>query len=91
MKEIRASVTSRGQVTIPAAVRRHLGVKTPDKVAFVLGENGTVTLKPVSPTMASLRGTIRPLQGSTSVDFDVEISEAMEEEAKRIVENMRRQ
>ncbi len=92
MREIRASVTRRGQVTIPATVRRHLGVDTPDKVAFVLGEDGTVILKkPVTHTVMSLAGTIPALKGHTSVDFDAEIAEAMEDEADRIVAKMRRQ
>lgn len=92
MQEIRASVTSRGQVTIPAAVRRHLGVTTPDKVTFVLEEDGTVVLKkPVTHTVMSLAGTIPALKGGTSVDFDAEIADAMEEEADRIVAKMRQQ
>lgn len=91
MKEIRASVTSRGQVTIPAAVRRHLGVKTPDKVMFVLGENGVVSLKPVALSMTALRGSLRPLRGETSTDFRAEIAEAAEEEAERQIEKMQRQ
>ncbi len=92
MKEFRASVTSRGQVTIPANVRRHLGVNTPDKVTFVLGEDGTVILqKPVTHTVLSLAGSIPALKGHTSVDFDAEIAEAAEEEAERVVAKMRRQ
>jgi AbrB family looped-hinge helix DNA binding protein len=91
MKEIRASVTRRGQVTIPAEVRRHLGVKTPDKVAFVLGENGTVTLKPYESAFLKLAGTLRPLRGGTSVDFEAEIADAIDEEMERQVEKLRRQ
>jgi AbrB family looped-hinge helix DNA binding protein len=91
VKEIRASVTKRGQVTIPAAVRRHLGVKTPDKVTFVLGENGTVTIEPVRHTVLSLAGTIRSLTGEDPGDFRSIIQEAAEEEAERVVAKMRRQ
>ena len=57
MKEIVATITSKGQVTIPAEVRRHLGVQTNDKIAFVLGEEGRVELKaPRYHGVASLRG-----------------------------------
>ena len=41
-----ATITSKGQVTIPAEVRRKLSLKSGDKVAFYL-ENGRVVLKPV--------------------------------------------
>ena len=36
MREITASVTERGQVTIPAEVRKALGIKARDKVSFVI-------------------------------------------------------
>lgn len=58
MKEILATVTARGQVTAPAEVRRLLGTKTGDKLAFVIDENERrVTLAvPHYPDVASLRG-----------------------------------
>ena len=57
MKEIVATITSKGQVTIPAAVRRHLRVRTKDKIAFVMGQEGRVELKvPQYRNVAALRG-----------------------------------
>jgi antitoxin PrlF len=57
MKEIPATITSKGQVTIPAEVRRHLGLKERDKIAFVIEDEGNVRLKvPEFPTIQSLRG-----------------------------------
>ena len=57
MKEIISTITSKGQVTIPAEVRRYLGIKTNDKIAFVIDAEGTVRLKvPRYPDIASLRG-----------------------------------
>jgi len=58
MQEIISTITSKGQVTIPAAVRRHLGVGTRDKIAFVLEDDGQVRLSvPQYPTIESLRGS----------------------------------
>lgn len=37
--EVHASVTSKGQVTIPVEIRRHLGVRPRDKVAFRIKDN----------------------------------------------------
>ena len=37
-----AKVTSRGQITIPVAIRKHLGVKDGDKVLFTLVGNNVV-------------------------------------------------
>ena len=57
MKEIVSTITSKGQVTIPAEVRKHLGLNKREKIAFVIDEEGDVHLKtPHYPTMASLRG-----------------------------------
>jgi len=44
MREFTASVTERGQVTIPAEVRRLLGLKKRDKLSFVV-EDGIVTVR----------------------------------------------
>ncbi len=57
MKEILMTVTSKGQVTIPAEVRRHLKIEKHRKIALVLEPDGTVRLKlPRYPNVASLRG-----------------------------------
>lgn len=56
-KETIATVTAQGQVTLPAQVRKHLGVNKSDKVAFVIEPAGEVRVKaPKYPTVASLRG-----------------------------------
>ena len=43
-----SSVTEKGQATIPAAIRRHLGIKKGDKVAFRI-ERGKAVLQKVEP------------------------------------------
>ena len=45
MKEILMTVTTKGQVTIPAEVRRILGIKKNRKVAFVIADQGEVKLQ----------------------------------------------
>jgi antitoxin PrlF len=63
MKEIISTVTSKGQVTIPAEVREYLGIKTNDKIAFVIDQEGGVRLRvPQYPNVASLRGAAGHLQ-----------------------------
>jgi antitoxin PrlF len=61
MKEIVSTITSKGQVTIPAEVRRHLGVHQGDKLSFVIDDNGAIEIKlPQYPTVASLAGKAQP-------------------------------
>ncbi len=67
MKEIISTVTSKGQITIPAEVRAYLGIKTHDKIAFIIDQEGIVRLRvPRYPTIASLRGAAGRLQKPVS-------------------------
>ncbi len=59
MKEITTTITQRGQVTIPAEVRRALGVKPRDKVAFTIEDDG-VHLAPASFSLESVYGSVTP-------------------------------
>ncbi len=63
MGEFVATITTKGQVTIPAEGRRHLGVNPGDKIAFVVEPDGTVRLRvPRYPDVASLRGAAGSLK-----------------------------
>ena len=63
MKEILSTITSKGQITLPAEIRRLLGVGLNDKVAFVIDTEGTVHLDaPKYRTVASLRGAAGTLK-----------------------------
>jgi AbrB family looped-hinge helix DNA binding protein len=84
VKEIWASVTERGQVTIPAEVRKALGLKKRDKVVFAVAD-GVVVLKRPRFTLESAYGAVPPIRG----DIDKMIREAKEDKADRIVEQMR--
>lgn len=67
MKEIISTMTSKGQVTVPAAVRKQLGIKAGDKLSFVIEEEGKIELRaPIYPTVASLRGAAGSLATSLS-------------------------
>ncbi len=57
MKAVVATITSKGQVTIPAEVRRHLGVKARDRITFILEPDGKAIVQAEPyPTIASLAG-----------------------------------
>ena len=91
MRQFVSNVTSKGQVTIPAAVRRHLGVATPDKITFVVEDDGHVVLQHTKFTLRELRGIVSAIPGRTTTDFDDQIEEAMDDEAARVVDKMRAQ
>jgi antitoxin PrlF len=85
MKEIVSTITSKGQVTIPAEVRKHLGLNKREKVAFVIDEEGDVHLKtPHYPTVASLRGAAGSLPHPMSwEDIEQVVEEDRVEEGHR--------
>jgi len=57
MAEILMTITSKGQVTIPVAVRRYLKLKKHQKIALILEPDGSVRLrKPHYTSIADLRG-----------------------------------
>lgn len=57
MKELVSTVSSKGQITIPVEVREYLGIKTNDKIAFVIDQDGVVRLRvPQYSSVAALRG-----------------------------------
>lgn len=76
MKEIITSVTQRGQVTIPAEVRRLLGVKPKDKVAFTI-DDGQVSLTPAKFTLETAFRSVPPLPQPLS---DKQITRTAKEE-----------
>ena len=54
-----ATVTTKGQVTIPKEVREHLGVETGDRLSFVVQDDGTVLVKPITRHVRELDGLLR--------------------------------
>jgi antitoxin PrlF len=75
MKALVASITQRSQVTIPAEVRRKLGLKPRDKVAFVI-EGDQVRLEPVAFTLETAFGCVTPL--ARPGDFEERVRQAKE-------------
>jgi antitoxin PrlF len=64
-----ATVTSKGQITLPKAVRDLLRVDTGDQVDFVMTERGDVVVRGVSLDLADLKGLLRrPRRRGVSIE-----------------------
>ncbi|WER50702.1 AbrB/MazE/SpoVT family DNA-binding domain-containing protein [Cupriavidus sp. WKF15] len=64
-----ATVTSKGQVTIPVDVRTHLGLSTGDRIEFVLNEQtGRYEVVPATRSVTALKGIIRKPSKPVSID-----------------------
>jgi AbrB family looped-hinge helix DNA binding protein len=55
-----ARMTSKGQITVPKAVRVRLNLKAGDRVLFIVEDNGTATIRAVNKSIASLKGVLPP-------------------------------
>ncbi|CAN5130291.1 hypothetical protein BH23CHL1_BH23CHL1_11450 [soil metagenome] len=88
MRKYVSTITQRGQVTLPAEVRRWLGVKPADRVEFIIDDD-RVTVKPVAYTLETIFGAVKPL--SQPMDFDAAIRDAKEERAERQMQRLREQ
>jgi len=62
-----ATLTSKGQITIPAAVRATLGVESGDRVEFVQIEPGRFELVAATQSVTALKGVIRKPKTPVSV------------------------
>jgi AbrB family looped-hinge helix DNA binding protein len=77
-----ATVTKRGQVAIPASVRRLLKVGPYDKVIFALDKNGGIQIVPAAATLESAYGSVRPV--SRPEHFEMRSQEAKDEKAAQV-------
>lgn len=71
-----ATLTSKGQVTIPAAVRSGLGVDTGDRVEFIELEPGRYEVVAATLPVTALKGIVaKPRQPVSIEDMDAAIAE----------------
>lgn len=53
-----STLTSKGQTTVPKAVRQHLGLKPGDKIRFLVEDDGRVVMLPATLHIRDLRGSL---------------------------------
>ena len=63
-----ATITSKGQLTIPKNVREALGLVAGDRVTFVKLEDGNFAVVPETKSVMSLRGIIRKPNRPVSIE-----------------------
>lgn len=79
MREISARLSSKSQVTVPADVRRELGIGPHDTLSFVI-DDGVVTVRPAAYTLESAFGSVPPLAHDSDLDFKRIAEEAWEDQ-----------
>ncbi|SHE58666.1 looped-hinge helix DNA binding domain-containing protein, AbrB family [Modicisalibacter ilicicola DSM 19980] len=63
-----STLTSKGQVTIPAQVRASLGVGAGDRIEFVEVEEGKFAILAVNRSIQELKGMIRKPKRPVSIE-----------------------
>jgi AbrB family looped-hinge helix DNA binding protein len=72
-----ATMTSKGQITIPKEVRETLGLQAGHRMSFEVREDGVMELHPETVDLMSLCGIIKPsVRGVTLEDMDEAIRSA---------------
>ncbi len=62
-----AAVTSKGQITIPAEIRKQMNLGPQDKVVFTLLPNGTTIMRTKSRSVTSLAGTLKGVKKKVAI------------------------
>ena len=57
-----ATVTSKGQVTIPADIRKALGLGAGERVVFTRLDDGTTIMRAKTRSIIDLRGLLKPVR-----------------------------
>lgn len=63
-----ATVTSKGQITIPAPVRAALGLNAGSRIEFVETEKGKYSIVPATSPVLALKGMLRKPDMPVSID-----------------------
>ena len=77
-----ATLTSKGQVTLPKEIRERLGLTAGSRLDFSIDDNGELRVRPVATTALGLAGLLRrPGQPPVTIE---QMNEAVEQMAAEL-------
>ena len=65
-----STVTSKGQVTIPADIRKALGLTAGERVVFTQLDDGTTVMRTKKRSILDLKGMLKPARGKRKVAIE---------------------
>jgi AbrB family looped-hinge helix DNA binding protein len=74
-------VTTKGQITVPKQIREHLKLTKGDRIEFLIGVNGKVTIMPATADVQELKGMVAKPTKTVTV---AEMNQAIETEGGAI-------
>lgn len=63
-----ATLTSKGQITIPVEVRQRMGLDSGDRIEFVELASGGFAIKPTIDDVSSLKGLLRKPSSPVTIE-----------------------
>ncbi len=63
-----ATLTSKGQITLPKKIREQLKLQPGDRVEFLVGTDGRITVWPVTSDVTILKGLIPKLKQPVTLE-----------------------
>ncbi len=79
-----SSMTSKGQITIPKAIRDRLHLDQGDKVEFIFTENNEVLIKPMTKKVTDVAGRLGAYKKDSAVSLET-MQEAIQKRMKNNV------
>ena len=81
-----STLTSKGQITVPKAIRDHLSLEAGDRVDFMINEDGTVEVRTLERPIDELYGFLhRPGVAAVSLEqIDAAVAEGRVADDERI-------
>lgn len=76
-----STLTSKGQLTVPKAIRNRLGLHEGDRVEFRVTEQGQVVVEAATVDLRDLRGALKSRRRRTTVE---EMEEAVRKAGTRV-------
>lgn len=65
-----ATMTSKGQITIPADIRKALGLEAGERVVFTQLDDGTTVMRAKTRSMSEIKGLLKAAKGKRGVSVD---------------------
>ena len=75
-----AKITSKGQITVPRQIRQHLQLSKGDRIEFLIGADGKVTLLSATANITALKGMVTKPKKPVSI---ADMKKAIETEGGR--------
>ena len=75
VRKMQATITSKGQVTVPKMVRDRLHLRPGDRLEFLVDEDGTLRVVPVTASLRQLKGMVqKPKQAVSLSEMEAAIT-----------------